>query len=96
MAYLRHDSGGPATLKNRQALGDDSPLEFDDDGYAGPFDDETAIRVSAMNRHVDAVETRPDSGGSDSDDADTCQEVLTSGDREGEICGRDRPCRFHD
>lgn len=31
-----------------------------------------------------------------SDSADECDHVLTSGKREGEVCGRDRPCRFHD
>ena len=30
------------------------------------------------------------------DDADTCLVELTYGDRAGEPCGRDRPCRFHD
>lgn len=30
------------------------------------------------------------------DDADTCPVELTSGERAGEVCGRDRPCRFHD
>jgi len=31
----------------------------------------------------------------DSDDEPTCPEVITSGDREGEVCGRELPCRFH-
>lgn len=39
--------------------------------------------------------------GSDADDAadepaETCQHELTSGDRAGEVCGRDRPCPYHD
>lgn len=31
----------------------------------------------------------------DVDELNTCQEVLTTGDRAGEVCGRDLPCRFH-
>lgn len=26
---------------------------------------------------------------------DHCDEILTSGKREGEPCGRNKPCRFH-
>lgn len=30
------------------------------------------------------------------DTADECQETITTGDRAGEVCGRDRPCPHHD
>lgn len=47
----------------------------------------------------DATDDTAD-GSDDTDDADepagTCQHVLTSGDREGETCGRDLPCPYHD
>ena len=29
------------------------------------------------------------------DESETCTEILESGDREGEPCGRDLPCPFH-
>lgn len=28
--------------------------------------------------------------------AEYCQETLTSGDRAGEVCGEEKPCRWHD
>jgi len=37
----------------------------------------------------------PTSRAMGSPDDDVCTEIITSGDREGDICGRDLPCRFH-
>lgn len=78
MAYLRHDSGGPATLKNGQVLGDESPMEFDSDGYAGPVDDEDATLIAAMHTHVEAVDSRPES------DATPGVEPEESGSQDGD------------
>ncbi|MFC7202867.1 hypothetical protein ACFQJC_05020 [Haloferax namakaokahaiae] len=52
MRYLHHDSEESAMLRNQQVLGDDSPLEFDEEGVGGPVDDDTAQTLSAMHRHV--------------------------------------------
>lgn len=49
---LAHDSGGPAVLKSAQVLGDDSPLEFDENGYAWVDDEEVAQKVAALHKHV--------------------------------------------
>lgn len=102
MAYLRHDSGGPSTLKNEQVLGDDSPLEFDGDGYAGPVDDDDATIIEAMHSHVSVVWEPADSDatpgvdpsetGSQDGDSGTCEEIVES---TGEVCGRDLPCPYH-
>lgn len=56
MRYLTHDSGEAAVLKNTQVLGDASPLEFDEDGRAGPLEDELAEKVAAMHLHVELGE----------------------------------------
>jgi len=40
----------------------------------------------------DGTEDDVDEGG----DPEHCQVELSSGDRAGEMCGRERPCRFHD
>jgi len=52
MRYLRHDSGEAVSVTNRQALGDESPLEFDEDGRAGPLSDDVAETVAAMDAHI--------------------------------------------
>ena len=52
MRYLIHDSGDSVSVKNAQVLGEESPLEFDDDGRAGPVADELAETVAAMDAHV--------------------------------------------
>jgi hypothetical protein len=49
--WLRHDSGGPAELRNSQVLGDDSPLEFDEDGYA-EVDAVRGEMLLTMHRHI--------------------------------------------
>lgn len=87
MRYLNHDSGEAATLHNAQILGDESPLEFDEDGRAGPLDDDIAAKVAAMDRHV-TVGRRDRDGG----DPDECPVVKT----DGEVCGRELPCQYHD
>lgn len=83
MRYLCHDSGGSATLKNAQVLGDESPLSFDDEGRAGPLDDDLAAKVAAMDRHVTLGEQ---------DRQPAMCEVVKS---DGEVCGRDLPCPYH-
>jgi hypothetical protein len=66
MAWLRHDSGGAATLKNQQVLGPDSPLKFDADGYAEVADD-VVDQLLAMHAHVEQVSAPADN---DTDGAD--------------------------
>jgi hypothetical protein len=63
--WLRHDSHGPATLKNAQILGSDSPLEFDEDGYA-EVDDDDGRQLVAMHTHVERA-TPPGHGEVDSE-----------------------------
>jgi hypothetical protein len=73
MRYLTHDSGSEVTVKNAQVLGDESPLEFDDDGRAGPVADELAETVAAMDAHIAVGErvrdhSAADDGGADHED----------------------------
>jgi hypothetical protein len=35
-------------------------------------------------------------GNPQTDEPPTCPEIITSGEREGEVCGRELPCQFHD
>jgi hypothetical protein len=70
MVRLAHDSGGPATLKCGQVLGNESPLEFDEDGYAHVDDPEAAEQIAALHRHVD-VEPAAQSPASSDDPAET-------------------------
>lgn len=67
MAYIRHDSHDETTINNQQALGDESPIETDSDGYAEVSDDEAATRLAAMDSHV-SVETPGDSDESEDED----------------------------
>ncbi|WP_042662568.1 hypothetical protein [Haloferax sp. ATB1] len=64
MPYLKHSSGGPVELRNSQILGKDSPLEFDEDGYAFVDDPMVASKLLAMHRHIER-------GGDGPEDADT-------------------------
>jgi hypothetical protein len=64
MAYIRHDSHDETTISNRQALGEDSPIETDGDGYAEVADDDTATLVAAMDSHI-SLEGPGDTGESD-------------------------------
>jgi hypothetical protein len=50
--FLRHASGESTELHNQQVLGDESPLEFDEDGYA-EVDDDVGTKLLAMHRHVE-------------------------------------------
>jgi len=78
MRYLLHDSGGAGELRNQQVLGDASPIEFDEDGRAGPVGDELAEKVAAMDAHVslgkrvrgDAADETDDANGEADEDFD--------------------------
>jgi hypothetical protein len=59
--FLKHDSDGAAELRNQQVLGDDSPLEFDEDGYA-EVDDAVGEKLLAMHRHIQRGGHGPDNG----------------------------------
>lgn len=68
MVRLAHDSGGAVDLKCRQVLGDDSPLAFDDDGYAWVDDDDVAERIAALHTHVTVEPAAPAPDADDEDD----------------------------
>jgi hypothetical protein len=73
MRYIYHDSGEAGELHNGQVLGDDSPVEFDEEGRAGPLEDDVAGMLSAMHAHVELGErAREDieSGDEDAGDGD--------------------------
>ena len=53
MRHIEHESGVAGELKNAQILGDDSPVEFDEDGRAGPFDDRVAELLVGMHAHIE-------------------------------------------
>lgn len=65
--YLKHDSGDAAELRNRQVLGEDSPLQFDEDGYA-EVDDVVGEKLLAMHRHVEHAGRGPTAGTTDASD----------------------------
>jgi len=67
MAWVHHDSHGQTTIVNEQALGPESPLETDEDGYAEVEDDEVAELLAAMDAHVGVVGP-PGHGTSDESD----------------------------
>jgi hypothetical protein len=50
--FLRHTSGEATEVRNQQVLGDDSPLEFEEDGYA-EVDDERGEMLLTMHRHIE-------------------------------------------
>lgn len=52
MVRLAHDSGEAVTVFSEQALGDESPLEFDENGYAEVHDEEAAELAAAMHRDI--------------------------------------------
>lgn len=76
MPYLKHESGEAAELRNQQVLGDDSPLEFDDDGYAEVDDPEVADKLLTMHRHI----ARGGHGPSGSPDASTSGKSESEGE----------------
>lgn len=101
------DLGDEPRIDKAGILNDESPLEFydfhalvEDEAAAAQLVDRTPAQYA--DRHPDGDPSYFDdrTGETVEDDADDkpdiCQVILTSGDREGELCGRDRPCRFHD
>lgn len=64
--WLKHESGESAELRNSQVLGDDSPLEFDEDGYA-EVDDQRGEKLLTMHRHIERGGHGPP-GAEDDDD----------------------------
>lgn len=65
--WLKHESGEPTELRNSQVLGEDSPLEFDENGYA-QVDDERGQMLVTMHRHIKR-------GGHGPPDADVADEA---------------------
>ena len=53
MPYLKHEDGEATELRNSQILGDDSPLEFDENGYVFVEDPTIADKLLAMHRHIE-------------------------------------------
>ncbi|SFS62982.1 hypothetical protein [Halostagnicola kamekurae] len=75
MPYIKHESGEAGELRNSQILGDRSPLEFDEDGYAYVEDPIVADKLLAMHRHIERGGHGP--GGSDDiDEPDDESETL--------------------
>lgn len=64
--WIKHDSGEATELRNQQVLGDDSPLEFDENGFA-EVDEERGRKLLAMHRHIERGGHGPveDDGGGD-------------------------------
>lgn len=59
MAWIRHESGEQTVIKNSQALGPESPLETDDDGYGEVEDDGAAELLATLDPQVETV-SEPD------------------------------------
>lgn len=59
MVRLVLDDGGPAELKCRQALGDNSPLAFDENGHAYLDDQDDAELIAALHKHVSVEPAAP-------------------------------------
>lgn len=72
MVRLAHASGEAVTIDSEQALGDESPLVFDEDGYAHVNDEEAAKLCAAMHRdiRVEPAADDTDGGTGDNDDFD--------------------------
>ncbi|WP_226041572.1 hypothetical protein [Natrinema sp. DC36] len=70
MPYLKHESGEATELRNSQILGDNSPLEFDEDGYAFVEDPTVADKLLAMHRHIERGGRGPEAS-SDEDEAES-------------------------
>lgn len=60
MTWIRHASGEQTVIKNGQALGPESPLETDDDGYARVEDDDAASLLATLDPNVDVVSQPPE------------------------------------
>ena len=67
--WLKHESGEATEVRNSQVLGDDSPLEFDENGFA-EIDDERGRKLLTMHRHIERGGHGPASAADDADDAD--------------------------
>ncbi|GAB3669547.1 hypothetical protein [Halopiger thermotolerans] len=67
MPYLKHESGEAGELHNSQILGDDSPLEFDEDGYAYVEDPTVADKLLAMHRHIESGGRGPEGSSGDAE-----------------------------
>lgn len=68
MVQIAHDSGEQTIIKCQQALGDESPLETDENGRAHVSDLETAEQLAALDRHV-TVEPAATSPGDQEDES---------------------------
>ncbi|OYR79333.1 hypothetical protein DJ84_18435 [Halorubrum ezzemoulense] len=65
--WLKHESGEATELRNSQVLGDNSPLEFDEDGYA-EVDDQRGSMLLTMHRHIERGGHGPPGAGDDEED----------------------------
>jgi len=96
MAYLKHDDDKAIELRNQQVLGDESPLEFNDDGFTEVGDQRTAEKLAAMHRHISlgghGPETEVDEGGEDDGKSldDMTKEELSDLAGERETSGRSK------
>lgn len=62
MVWIRHESGEKTVIKNAQALGPESPLETDADGYAEVDDAEAADLLATLDPNVQVVAAPEDDG----------------------------------
>lgn len=108
MATYRHPRAGedtPGHPPNRIHVSRADKRAVDEDGV---FEAPRRIARAIAARHdttaeamrVDDTDGSADgtvdtSDGDDDADSGECEVILTSGEREGEPCGRELPCRFH-
>lgn len=78
--WLKHESGEPTEVRNSQVLGDDSPLEFGENGFA-EIDDERGRKLLTMHRHIERGGHGPASA---ADDTNGGGEDVDAADLEGE------------
>jgi hypothetical protein len=81
MVRLAHDSGEATTLKCEQALGDDSTLEFDENGHAYVDDKDDADLIAALHKHVTVEPAAPDTA---EEDGKGTKEKEDGGTQEGD------------
>lgn len=91
MPYLKHTSGDATELRNQQVLGDESPLEFDENGYAYVEDPEVARKLLAMHRHIE----RGGHGPEDAADSETASEDEDGGEPLDEVAGESGTLPFN-
>lgn len=71
MVWIRHASHGQTVIKNSQALGPESPLETDADGYAQVADEAAAELLATLDPNVElASAPAPDDEPGNEDSAD--------------------------